>query len=133
MRIVRWEKKESLLFKNHQASGTSSDNKWQRLEQRVETNDTEWQRMTKSGAINDNEWQQVVHRVTTNDKECQWVTTSDSECQRVVQQMKTKEIMWKSLILGFKMKEKTTLVSEEFCLVFYAIYNYCIFNSTDNL
>ena len=133
MRIVRWEKKESWRFKNRQASGTSSDNEWQRLEQRVATNETEWQRMTKSGTINDNKWQQVVQRVTTNDKECQWVAKSDSECQRVVQQMKMKEITWKSLILGFKMKEKTTLLSEEFYSVFYAIYNYCIFSSTDNL
>ena len=39
-------------FIKRQTSGTSSENEWQRMVQRVTTNDNEWQQMTKS----DNEW-----------------------------------------------------------------------------
>ena len=66
-------------FIKRQTSGTSIDNKWQRVVQRVTTNDNEWQQVTTS----DNEWP----RVTTSDKEWQWVvqqmTTNDQEWQRV--------------------------------------------------
>ena len=59
-------------------SGTTSDNEWQRVVQRVTTNDNEWQQMVQRVAKNENEWQ----RVTTNGIEWQQVRT-------VVQQMKT--------------------------------------------
>ena len=59
-------------FIKRQTIGTSSDNEWynewQRVVQRVTTNDNEWQRVT----TNDNEWQQM----TTSDKEWQRVTNS---------------------------------------------------------
>ena len=35
--------------------------------------------------------------------------------------------------LSFKMKQKANLVPEEFHSIFYAIYNYYIFSSVDNL
>ena len=53
-------------FIKRQTSGTSSDNKWQRVVKRVTTNGNEWY----------NEWQQVVQIVTTNDNEWQWATIS---------------------------------------------------------
>ena len=63
---------------------------WQRVVQRVTTNDNEWQRMTTSGTTSDNEWytsDNEWQRVTTSDNEWQRVTTSgttsDNECQRV--------------------------------------------------
>ena len=59
-------------------SGTTSDNEWQRVVQRVTTNDNEWQQMVQRVAKNENEWQ----RVTKNGIEWQQVRT-------VVQQMKT--------------------------------------------
>ena len=46
-------------------NGTTSDNEWQRMVQRVTTNDNEWQQWY-------NEWQ----RVTTNDNEWQRVAIS---------------------------------------------------------
>ena len=42
-------------------SGTSSNNEWQRVVQRVTTNDNKWQRvvqrMTTSGATNESKWE----------------------------------------------------------------------------
>ena len=65
-------------------SDTSSDNKWQRVVQRVTTNGNEWcnkwQRVVQRETTSDNEWQ----RVTTKDNEWQQMTTSDKEWQRVV-------------------------------------------------
>ena len=57
-------------------SGTSSDNEWQRVVQRVITSDNEWQRVVQRKTTNDNEWQRVVQRMTTSDKEWQRVTIS---------------------------------------------------------
>ena len=69
-------------YVKRQTSGTSSDNEWQRVVQRLTTNDNEWQWM----AMSDNEWQRVVKQVTTSsttsDNEWQRVTTSDKECQQ---------------------------------------------------
>ena len=48
-------------------SGTTSDNKWQRVAQLVTTND--------------NEWQRVVQRMATNDIDWQWVKKSGNEWQ----------------------------------------------------
>ena len=65
-------------FIKRQTSGTSSDNEWQRVVQRVTTND--------------NEWQQVVQRVTKSENEWQRVTTNGNEWQQVravVQRLKT--------------------------------------------
>ena len=45
-------------------SGTTSDNEWQRVVQRVTTSDNKWQRVT----TNDNEQQQVTASGTTNEK-----------------------------------------------------------------
>ena len=48
--------------------------------QQVTTNDSEWQRVVQRVTTNDNEryneWQRVVHRVTINDNEWQRVTKS---------------------------------------------------------
>ena len=66
-------------------------------------------------------------------------TTSDGEWQRVVQRMKTNESKLeqaKKMLLGFKMKQKSNLVPEEFYSIFYAIYamyNYFIFSNIDYL
>ena len=52
----------------------------------------EWQRVVQRVTTNDNEWQQVVHQVTKNENEWQRVTTNGNEWQQVravVQQMKT--------------------------------------------
>ena len=52
----------------------------------------EWQRVVQRVTTNDNEWQQVVHRVTKSENEWQRVTTNGNEWQQVravVQQMKT--------------------------------------------
>ena len=58
-------------------SGTTSDNKWQRVVQRVTaggtTSHNEWQRMRKNEnewerkKTNDNEWQRVTASVATNE------------------------------------------------------------------
>ena len=60
-------------FIKRQTSGTSSDNEWQRVVQRV----------TTSSTTSDNEWQRVVQRATTSgttsDNEWQRATTSDNE------------------------------------------------------
>ena len=50
-------------FIKRQMSGTSSDNKWQRVLTSTITSDNEWnkwQRMTASDTTNDNEWQHVT-------------------------------------------------------------------------
>ena len=54
-----------------QISDTSSDYQWQRVVQRVTTNDNEWQQVTTSGATSDKEWQRVIQRVTSSDSEWQ--------------------------------------------------------------
>ena len=48
---------------------------WQRVTTSGTTSDNKWQRM----AMNDNEWQRVVQRVTTSDNEWQY----DNELQRI--------------------------------------------------
>ena len=67
-------------FLKRQTSGTSSDNEWQRVVQRV----------TTSGKTSYNEWQ----RVTTSQNEWQRVAKSDKEWQRVVQQVTTNDKEW---------------------------------------
>ena len=59
--------------------------------------------------------------MTTGDNQCQRMktsdTTSDKEWQRVVQDMKWNESKWehvKEVILGFKMKQGSNLVLEDF-------------------
>ena len=49
-------------------SGTTSDNKLQRVEQWMTTSDNEWQRMTTSGRTNKNEWK----RIRTSKREWYW-------------------------------------------------------------
>ena len=75
----------------------------------------QWQRMTSSGTTNDNDWynkwQRVVQNITTNDNEWQKMKMSDSEWQRAIKRMKT----YKN---GFKLKQKTNLVPEEFHSIF---------------
>ena len=62
---------------------TTNDNEWYNEWQRMTTSDNEWynewQRMTTS----DNEWQRVTTSGTTSDKEWKWVTKSDNEWQWV--------------------------------------------------
>ena len=52
------------LFIKRQASDASSDNKWQRVVQRVTTNDNEWQRVVQrvsaSRIMSENKWQRVT-------------------------------------------------------------------------
>ena len=75
---------ESRSFIKRQTSGTSSDNEWQRVVQRVTTNDNEWQRMTTGSTTSDNEWQRVVQRVTTSGTTSETSgTTSDNKWQQV--------------------------------------------------
>ena len=71
-------------FIKRQTSGTSSDNEWKRVVQRVTTNDNEWynerQRVVQQVTTNDNGQQRVTtsdKRMTTSDNEWQLVTTSD--------------------------------------------------------
>ena len=79
-------------MKTNETSGTTSDNEWQRVVQRVTTSgttsDNEWQRVTTSGTTSDNEWQRVTTSGTTSDNEWQRVTTSGTT-RAVVQRMKT--------------------------------------------
>ena len=69
-------------FIKRQTSGTSSDNEWQRVVQRVITNDSEWynewQRVVQRVTTNDNEWYNEWQRVTTGGMEWREVTTSDN-------------------------------------------------------
>ena len=58
---------------------------------------------------------------------------SDSEWQGLVQQMKTNESTKNRVILSFTVKQKANLVPKEFYSIFYAIYNYYIFNNKDPL
>ena len=81
-------------FIKRQTSGTSSDNEWQRLVQRVTMNGNDWQRMTTSGTTSYNKWQQM--------------TMSDSEWQQVVQRMKTAHYTSKSGCLPFFLLQKET-------------------------
>ena len=109
---------------------TMSHNEWynegQRMTTRGTTSDNEWQRMKTSY----NKWQRVKKKwkqVTTSN------VTSASEWQQVVQQIKTDEGKWKRLMLGFKMKQKANLFFQGFNSIFYATYNYNIFNIIDYL
>ena len=63
-----------------------------------------------SGTTNENKRQ----RMATNDNEWQQMTVNNSECKRVVQRMKTNESKQNRVILGFKMKQKASLVPEHF-------------------
>ena len=70
-------------FIKRPTSGTSRDNEWQRIVQRMTTSDNDWynkwQWVTTSGKTSDNKWQQMVQQVITNDSEWQQVTMNDSE------------------------------------------------------
>ena len=81
-------------FIKRQASGTSSDNEWQRAVQRVvqrvttsdttienEWNDNEWQRVIQQLTTSDNKRQHVVQLVTTIDYWWHQMTRSDNERQ----------------------------------------------------
>ena len=63
------EKARCRSFIKRQTNGTASDNKWQRVVQRVtmtksgKTNDNEWRWVTTIGTTSDNEWQRVVQRL----------------------------------------------------------------------
>ena len=75
----------------------TNDKNWQRVVQRVTTNDNEWlttsdnewQRLTTSGKTNDKEWQLVAE----SDKEWQWVTASDSEWQQLYSEWKRRSTL----------------------------------------
>ena len=64
------------------------------------TNDNEWY----------NEWQRVAQRLTTNDNEWQRMTTGDNESQRLVQRMTTNVNEWpfQLIFLFFHIKEDPT-------------------------
>ena len=76
--------------------GTTNDNDWQQMVQRVTTNDNEWYKEWQQMTTSDNEWQRVVSWVTNSDNEWynEWqrVTTNGNVWQRVtavVQLMQT--------------------------------------------
>ena len=69
--------------------------------------------------------------MTTSDNEWQPMTMSDSEWQRVVQRMKRNEK--NKVILSLKIKQKASLVPEEFYSNLYAICSYYIFSNIANL
>ena len=74
---------------------------WQRVVQRVTTNDKEWQQMTTSGPTSDKEWQREIQRVTTNSNEWQRVPA-------VVQPMKTAQYTSRNGWLpSFKLQKQT--------------------------
>ena len=77
------KKKDGTLwsFIKRQTSGTSSDNEWQRVVQRVTTNDNEWQRVVQQVTKSDNEWQQVLQRVITSDNLWHLMKRSDNGWQ----------------------------------------------------
>ena len=72
-------------FLKRQTSGTSNDNEWQRVVQRVTTNGNKWQWVVQRVTTNDNEWcnkwQRVTKSNTTSDNEWQQIAMSDSEWQ----------------------------------------------------
>ena len=79
-----------------------------------------------------NEWRGV----TASNNEWQQVITSDSEWQRMAGSGKTNENEWeriKQSDFKFHSETKASLVPEEFYSIFYAIYNYYIFNNIDHL
>ena len=51
---------ENWSFIKRQTSGTSSDNEWQRVVQRMTTSDNEWQQVVQRMTTSDNEWQRVT-------------------------------------------------------------------------
>ena len=108
------------FIKRH-TTGTSSNNEWQRVVQRVTTNDSEWQRMTTSETTSDNEWYSEWQRVTANDNEWynEWqrVTTNDNEWynewQQVVQRVTTNDNEWQRVTISanfscFQIREEPT-------------------------
>ena len=97
-------------FIKRQTSGTSSDNEWQRLVQRVVTNDSQWQRIITSSTTYGNEWDNEWQRVTTSD------TTSDNEWQRMTTSCTTNEN-------EFWVQNETK----------YSMYNYNIFRNVNYL
>ena len=80
---------------------TTSGNEWQRVVQRVTTNDNEWynetQRVVQQVTTSESEWE----RVSTNDNEWQQMTMCESEWQQVVQQIKTAQFTSKNGWLPF--------------------------------
>ena len=53
---------------------TTNDNQWYNEWQKVTRNDNEWQRVTTSSRTSDREWQRMIQRVTANGNEWQRVT-----------------------------------------------------------
>ena len=50
--------------------------------------------MTTSGTTSDNEWQRVVQRMTANNKKWQWVTANDKEWWNEWIRMRASKIEW---------------------------------------
>ena len=76
-------------------SGTTSDNEWQRVKQR----------MTTSGTTSDNKWQWVT-TITANNNEWQWVTESGTTNENGTVHFKE----W--MIAIFSMTKTNTLLQE---------------------
>ena len=91
-------------------SGATSENEWQLVVKRMLRSESKWCNEWHQVTTHDIEWQ----RMTTSNKKWQWVTANDSS-------------WYNRVILSFKIKQKATLVPEEFYSMFYVIYNY-IFN-----
>ena len=84
--------------------------------------------MTASGTTNDNEWQRVVQRVTKSDnkwQQCQWVTTNDNEWQRMTDEWCDE---WKQMraskIEGFEFSKwnKWPILFLKNCIQYYMQY-----------
>ena len=84
--LVQHNKDITGSFIKIQTRGTSSDNEWQRVVQRVTTRGSKW--------LSDSEWQRVAQRETI-DNEWQQMTMSGIEWQKVVQLAKMAHLIQK--------------------------------------
>ena len=90
---------------------TTSHNEWYK----------EWQRVVQRVTTNDNDWKGVMQRVTTID------TTSDNKWQRMTTSGTTNENEWKRMRTT---KREWFWFQNE---TIYAMYNYNIFSIIDQL
>ena len=87
----------NLLWKGKKTVYKKTDEwyiEWQRMMQRVTTNDNKWYNEWQRVTANDNELQTVVQRVKTNDNEWQRVAASDTTSDSNWQQMAMSESEW---------------------------------------
>ena len=103
---------------------TSSDNEWynewQRVVQRVTTNDNEWQPVVQV-TTSDNEWQQVVQRVTTSDNRWHRLTRSDNEWQFWLNFLFSNNmvLVWGTIVVFLKLSTSYLLFIIKMCFFFF--------------